>query len=54
MRAWCGTGLVVVAGVLLRFLGVSIPRAVAFVLAVLVGTGLIVSSIRHSNDEDEP
>ncbi len=37
---------------LLRYLGYSILRSVAFAAAVLVGTGLIVHSLRISSDDD--
>ena len=53
LEAWGGTGLVVLASVMMKFSVYSVLRTVAFVAAILVATGLIVRSLRDGRDDEQ-
>ncbi len=53
LEAWCGTGLVVAASVMMKISSYSMLRTVAFVAAIVAATGLIVRSLTGGRDEEE-
>jgi hypothetical protein len=53
LEAWTGTGLVVVASVMMKVSSYSAARTVVFVVAILVATGLIIRSLGGGRRDEE-
>lgn len=53
LDAWVGTGLVVVASVMMKVSRFSTVRTVVFVIAILAATALIVRSLGGGGRDEE-
>ena len=53
LEAWGGTGLVVIAAVMMKISSYSALRTVVFVVVMLVATGLIIRSLGTGGEDEE-
>jgi hypothetical protein len=53
LEAWTGTGLVVIASLMMKVSSYSAARTVVFVVVILVATGLIIRSLGGGRDEED-